>query len=531
VLVGVLLIPSQQTFRNYSLADDTVLLDQNWDADIRQQFHYISFGSRIMPYDLFMGLELADGSGLVSDPKVLDRMGFIAQQPAKNNPGGLPVGFSGDKSDAGEWVGLTCAACHTGMLTYQGRKIVVDGGAGMLDFNQFEVTIYRALDAALMQKEMFDKLVNRMGLIHNQDIDNLRAVLSERVSFFENRLNVNKVSVPYGHGRLDAFGRIFNAVTATALDMPNNNHEPNAPVSIPMLWDASHLDLVQWNASAPNKNPGPLGQNVTTALAVYSQIDIRPGIFGYRSTVDIANLGYVQNRLYMLKSPKWPESIFGALVTDQVQKGEALYRDNCIECHSVVDRSGEKGPIKAKIVSVEEVKTDPTMAKNFATFNSSTGRLEGVKRGILAGQPFGTEAQTIDIVVNATIGAIMRKPLSSLSAIIAEDNPVNDAKIDLQRQAYKARSLNGVWATGPFLHNGSVPTLFDLLQAPENRPKEFYVGSKEFDPMKVGQVHFEEEHSSFFDTKLPGNSNRGHNYGTQLSEEDKWSLVEYMKSL
>lgn len=95
--------------------------------------------------------------------------------------------------------------------------------------------------------------------------------------------------------------------------------------------------------------------------------------------------------------------------------------------------------------------------------------------------------------------------------------------------------LDGIWLRAPYLHNGSVPTLRDLLEKPENRPKEYYRGNDVLDKEKVGFVSnlVEEKGKKFFkfDTKIPGNSNSGHSYGTDLSSDDKDAIVEYMKQL
>jgi len=96
--------------------------------------------------------------------------------------------------------------------------------------------------------------------------------------------------------------------------------------------------------------------------------------------------------------------------------------------------------------------------------------------------------------------------------------------------SYRARSLNGIWATAPYLHNGSVPTLWDLLLPADQRPRSFKVGAREFDPVKVG---FKSDgYDGFeFNTSQPGNLNTGHdNYGP-LSDQDRWDLIEYLKSL
>ena len=111
--------------------------------------------------------------------------------------------------------------------------------------------------------------------------------------------------------------------------------------------------------------------------------------------------------------------------------------------------------------------------------------------------------------------------------------------------AYKVRPLNGVWATPPYLHNGSVPTIEDLLGDPENRPPTFYLGSREYDPVKLGYKTDPIANGFEFDTSIRGNSNRGHEFrkdfskdkeikgviGPELSEGDRKALIEYLKTL
>jgi hypothetical protein len=97
---------------------------------------------------------------------------------------------------------------------------------------------------------------------------------------------------------------------------------------------------------------------------------------------------------------------------------------------------------------------------------------------------------------------------------------------------YVAMPLSGLWLLGPYLHNGSVPTLRDLLH--EERPQVFFRGYDLLDPVKVGFVSQGEtaERLGFrYDTRLPGNGNQGHLYGTDLPEEQKQALLEYLKTL
>jgi cytochrome c peroxidase len=105
-------------------------------------------------------------------------------------------------------------------------------------------------------------------------------------------------------------------------------------------------------------------------------------------------------------------------------------------------------------------------------------------------------------------------------------------------EAYKARPLEGIWATAPYLHNGSVPNLYELLLPHAKRTKQFCVGSREFDPTRVGFIMLSEAECKaknlyWLDTEKEGNRNCGHEgpaFGVN-SDEHIWALVEYLKSL
>ena len=86
----------------------------------------------------------------------------------------------------------------------------------------------------------------------------------------------------------------------------------------------------------------------------------------------------------------------------------------------------------------------------------------------------------------------------------------------------------------PYLHNGSVPTLYDLMLPPASRPVRFAIGQRDYDPRQVGfRIDIPPAKAKYVvDTTKPGNSNAGHDYNNAgLSEEDRQALVEYMKSL
>ena len=107
---------------------------------------------------------------------------------------------------------------------------------------------------------------------------------------------------------------------------------------------------------------------------------------------------------------------------------------------------------------------------------------------------------------------------------------------------YTSRPLNGIWATAPYLHNGSVPTLYDLLLPADQRPNWFWTGSYEYDPVKVGFITNKTEDNRFlFEARnstggalnsVDGNTNRGHDYDNEkFSDEDRMALIAYLKTL
>lgn len=100
---------------------------------------------------------------------------------------------------------------------------------------------------------------------------------------------------------------------------------------------------------------------------------------------------------------------------------------------------------------------------------------------------------------------------------------------------YVANELTGLWLRGPYLHNGSVPTLRDLLAPPDQRAKQFYRGYDLIDAANGGYVSqsdtVAQRYGTLYDTRAPGNDNGGHLYGTDLSQQDKQRLLAYLKTL
>ena len=129
-----------------------------------------------------------------------------------------------------------------------------------------------------------------------------------------------------------------------------------------------------------------------------------------------------------------------------------------------------------------------------------------------------------------------------------ELNGFGQLDVPIAQPQYKPRPLAGIWAAGPFLHNGSVPTIYQLLLPADQRDKKFYVGTRDFDPVNLGLSTQPPVKSGFWlDTSITGNSNIGHEFrdgyvpwkpgsqpqygviGSKLSEEDRRDIIEYLK--
>lgn len=212
---------------------------------------------------------------------------------------------------------------------------------------------------------------------------------------------------------------------------------------------------------------------------------VRTGAIGDGATkksIPIAGLDRVTEFIQELPPPKYPYDIQPKLAS----QGSQIFANTCASCHAFGgDRTGT-------IIPVDEVGTDRHRLDMWTAE---------------AAKAYNQFAEGYDWDFNT-----------------------------LQKtNGYVAVALDGIWLRAPYLHNGSVPTLRDLLEAPENRPKKFYRGNDVYAPEEVGfvsDVATEKGQEYFqYDTEVPANGNQGHLYGLDLSDQEKTALVEYLKTL
>lgn len=195
-------------------------------------------------------------------------------------------------------------------------------------------------------------------------------------------------------------------------------------------------------------------------------------------SLDNAELKWMESWLDTLPAPKYPFPIS----QERAARGSALFEQQCALCH--VQRALE-------VTAIGLLGTD-------------RGRLDALSADLVAR-------------MNAFGGG-----------------QAGNAAHYRKTGGYSNVLLDGIWARAPYLHNGSVPTMRDLLEPPDRRPSVFYTGSAVYDQERMGFVSSGSGPGAGtfrFDTRLPGNGNGGHDYGTALTEEEKRDLLEYLKKM
>lgn len=496
---------------------------QNWAY--ASQFWTLDQGSKVMPWAWFMHLEKADGSGLLKDDLV--SFGFI---PGALKETGLPIGFAKHTDAQGEWVGFACAACHTGMWKFGNETVQIEGGPSMLDLDSFATAVVAALDKTVSDPATSARFAQATHAT-SADVVQVRDKLQKRV-------RINAHPVPAGFGRADAFGQLFNQVAIFGLGNDEKYaHAPRAPVSFPCLWDVAQAKLVQWNGSAANlgvEGDGSKLRNIAEALGAFAEVEL-PSQIGpvpkFDSSINKDGIVQAEHWIAQLVSPSWP----GTLDAVKVNRGAQVYQEaKCGSCHQLLKDKTDRSDIQISMTPLDEVQTDRGQADQFRLSQSPTLALNGKQKLVVPLRPlatFQTVDDTKDLMAYFALGVFGQ--LFNPSPI---DMAADSAKLALQGQPdlqrYKARPLNGIWATAPYLHNGSVPNLWNMLQRPENRSRTFCVGNRILDLQRVGYDPDNHTPPCFlFDTSYAGNSNIGHTYGVDLPDDDKWALIEFLKSL
>jgi cytochrome c peroxidase len=198
-------------------------------------------------------------------------------------------------------------------------------------------------------------------------------------------------------------------------------------------------------------------------------------------------LAYLQS----LEAPEYPF----AIDSDLSQQGKLLFENSCATCHGTY---GDSPNYPNLLVTLNSVGTDPELSDLYTTVSPMNDYfMDWFNSGW-----FGTSSNKLQIKAEG---------------------------------GYIAPPLDGIWATAPYFHNGSVPTLEDVLNS-NNRPIRWSrsFNNTDYDQTKVGWMYTREEtkvDKNTYDTTLKGYGNLGHTFGDLFTDSERTALIEYLKTL
>lgn len=246
--------------------------------------------------------------------------------------------------------------------------------------------------------------------------------------------------------------------------------QPYAPIKFGLVWNVDKRTWVHWDGNTRS----PIARNLLASLGLGAPSR------GRHPDLDFAVVERQTDLSEKIRPPRYPFKINETAAN----RGTAHFQSKCASCHSGSESD-------KRLYSLAEIKTDPKRAE---TFNQG-------------------QADKFN------------KYLAELDLTGYE--PPREPGVR-STEKYFAPTLNGVWARSPYLHNGSIRTMEQLLTAPAERAKTFHRGSKAFDETQMG---FTDEGFYVFDSSGSGNSHAGHDYATDLPAADKRYLIEYLKTL
>jgi mono/diheme cytochrome c family protein len=457
--------------------------------DIDEHFRYGTIGGEStdgIPYWLWKALPAVFEDELPTDQPSKEswgRFGFI-QEPDHE----MPIGFAkSQRSIFANILGIdvvtqNCATCHVSTLreTPDSEPDIISTMPGTVVNLQAYIRflITAAADERFTASHIMP-FISEMGANLNpleKLVYKYFVIPQTRDSLLRERhdLQVMELQSDYGPGRVDT----FNTYKTRRFGFQAEDLSPdevNGIADFPSIWNQAPRQNLYLHWDGNNNNADE--RNRTAALAVVAP-----------SNLNFASLNRLREWLNEVPPPAYPYEISDRLAS----KGKPIFEASCASCHNVFDRPG-----KDTVVSIDEVKTD-------------RGRLD---------------SYTVDLASNQYL-------IFSGIQYQGEDKRFRNYR---KTNRYVSAPLDGIWLRAPYLHNGSVPTMRDLLTTPDERPTEFYRGYDVYDKENMGFVSTvaEENGDAFFkfDTTLPGNGNSGHDYGTELSADDKAALIEYLKTL
>ncbi len=413
--------------------------------------------------------------------KGFESLGFI-YEPGKD----LPVGMSKRRHMGIDRVFLNCAVCHSSTVRVKPDaepKLVLGMPANRFDLMGFQKFIYQCMaDRRFTPTQVVPRIeaeAGSLGLLDELVVYPLGVhLMRDGVDGLIGRLRFIFDEPDWGPGRVDTFNSakaIFNFPIEL---LPKE--ELVGYSDFPAIWNQNKKRGMQLHWDGNNDKVEE--RNLSAAFGTGAT----PKLIDHESMARIeAYIGQAQPPAF---GANFPED--KALAA----KGQLIYQKYCADCHGVsgTDFTGE---YVGKVTPIEKIGTD-------------RGRLDSYTLALAQNQ-----------------------------GMLYSADPQYRFSHFRKTYGYANAPLDGIWLRAPYLHNGSVPTLWDLLQPAAKRPKVFWRGDDLYDPKKVGFVSDQAQEGGKryfrYDTTVAGNGNGGHEgkaYGTELSPSEKWALIEYLKT-
>lgn len=552
-------------------APKTMDQGSKWNNGTRDEFYSQDQGSRLIPLKWAKALKQPNGEPFLAAN--LDRYGYL---PNPASQAGLPVGFTTNTGNNTTYLGMTCAACHTRQIDVAGTSYRIDGGPAFTDLQNFFGDLNTAVasvvsDDAVFSQFAIDVLGGAPNPVAKQKLrDEVAAWFLRNDAIVKGSLPLDS---PWGPVRADAISLIFNRVSGLDIGppptymIPENIKLADVPVRYPFLWNAWRQDFTQWPGFAPNGNKlFGLTRNTGEVIGVFAEFHpfkdkwkLLKVNYSRNNSANFPGLNKLEDLIMKLGPPKWPWPLDQALAAKGAlvykQKDAANGNESCEDCHGI-----KKGKIRFTIAGtwatpIRDVGTD-SREINLLCSEVKTGVLEGARIWGVINTPLKAVDSANSVLVLSVGGAILQNYFSLGLGLPGGASGSDQLKETAQPKSataltnvalcspaatasapypYESRVMQGIWAAAPYLHNGSVPTLTELLTPADQRVSEFMVGPA-YDINTVGlaaqQTKFNYTlKTTGCDARNSGNSRCGHNYGTGFSAEDKKALLEYLKSL
>jgi RoxA-like, cytochrome c-like/Cytochrome c len=443
---------------------------------------------------------------LYEDDKDLPREGLRRRRP---------VGTSLRNHMGIDRVFLNCAGCHAGRVrTEEGGKAVIYAGmpANTLDLSAFQEFLRKAAISQDFTPERFlaqiDAMGIRLGFINRLALRYYGVALARtQILLLADRFKFLENEPTFGPGRFDTFSPA-NALLNWNFEHLQEN-ERIGVVDFPSIWlqkkkEGMHLHWDGNNTNVQERNrSAAFGTGATPAI------------------LDRASIRLMEKWLENAEPPKFVDLFPGQLDSARATRGAEIFKDNCAACHGKDGRDFSGGRV-GTVAQIAEIGTDPSRLDSY----------------------------TYELSLSQNV----------LYPNIPEERFQSFRKTD----GYAVVPLDGIWLRAPYLHNGSVPSLWALLQRPTDRPRAFLRGHDVYDPVDVGFESRPEKipqavQGKLFcyvthegaDSRCPagkrpvqgakykcdpgggickGNGNLGHAFGTDLSDDHKRDLIEHLKT-